>query len=85
MHHLLVMGVLEGMCPMGPKLQETTMLKVLNKISNNILKQHKENSTRSSLVLPVLLHWSSTALLPLKTYFIHLHTSWFFMTQSRII
>ena len=75
MHHLLVMGVLEGMCPMGPKLQETTILKVLNKISNYILKQRKENCSRSSPVLPVTLHKSAVAFKNL----LHSSTSWFFI------
>ena len=63
------MGVLEGMCPMGLKLQETTMLKVLNKVSNYILKQHKENSIRSPPILQASLHYSTTTLLlPIKPY-----------------
>ena len=81
-HHLLVMGVLEGMGPMGLKFQEITMLKVLSEISNYILKQHKENNTRSSLVLPVSLHQSTTSLLPTKTYFIHKHLGSSFKMDS---
>ena len=79
-HHLLVMGVLEGMGPMGLKFQEITMLKVLSEISNYILKQHKENRKRSSPILPVTSHKSTTTLLPFKgTLSINimvLHSNW---------